>query len=306
MKKIKSHFMFNKQERSGIFFLLLFIILYQIAYFLVVSLAAGSTRTKFFFENQVIQDQINGLKQKTFQKDTLKMHRFNPNFITDFKGYTLGMSIDEIDRLHAFRASNTYVNSSQEFQEVTLVSDSLLQTMAPYFKFPEWSNEKRMSYTSKKSDNLNPISQGEVKDSSQKREIKDLNLTTAEELKAVSGIGDILSERIIKFRDRLGGFLVDDQLMDVYGLELQVVERVKEKFSVLTKPQIKKININRASALEISKLIYLNYAVSKNIVDYREENNGIHSFDELIKIAGFPSEKINRISLYLSLKESDL
>ena len=84
-------------------------------------------------------------------------------------------------------------------------------------------------------------------------------------------------------------------------MELEVADRVKEKFRVLTTPQVVKININESSALEISKLVYLNYTVSKNIVRYREENNGIQSFDELIKIEDFPSEKINRISLYLAL-----
>ncbi len=35
-----------------------------------------------------------------------KIFPFNPNYITDYKGYSLGMSNEEIDRLHQFRATN--------------------------------------------------------------------------------------------------------------------------------------------------------------------------------------------------------
>src|SRR5690606_33714388 len=108
-------------------------------------------------------------------------------------------------------------------------SDSLLDVISPYFKFPEWTLSSRRSPVgsrqlsvggkqstvgskqfSKKSDGSPPLEgPGDV---------KDLNTATAEELKSVNGIGDKLSARIVKFRDRLGGFLVDSQLYDVYGL----------------------------------------------------------------------------------------
>ncbi|RYX78494.1 helix-hairpin-helix domain-containing protein, partial [bacterium] len=53
------------------------------------------------------------------------------------------MSIQEIDRLMAFRKENKYVNSAEEFQEVTKISDSLLAVMSPLFKFPDWIKNKK-------------------------------------------------------------------------------------------------------------------------------------------------------------------
>ena len=133
--------------------------------------------------------------------------------------------------------------------------------------------------------------------------VKDLNEATAEELMTIYGIGEKLSARIVKFRDRLGGFLVDEQLYDVYGLEPDVVERTFGRFKVLNPPKIEKININEASVSQISKLVYLQRSVAQSIVDYRNLNGGITSFDELSKIENFPIEKIDRIALYLSLKK---
>ena len=97
--------------------------------------------------------------------------------------------------------------------------------------------------------------------------------------------------------------MVDGQLKDVYGLEPEVVQRVLERFRVLKSPEINKINLNTASVQELSKLVYIQRSVAQDIVDYRNLNGGVNSFDELTKIENFPSDKIDNIALYLSLKK---
>jgi len=293
MNSFKSHFKFSKQERSGIFFLLLIIVALQVSY-LVYSKAVNNHSAKLLKVDEATQAQIDALKKSASQKDTLVIYPFNPNYITDYKGYTLGLSVIEIDRLHQFRAADKFINSVQDFQKVTLVSDSLLDKISPYFKFPNWVKKAKTSNSLLVQDSERGVKANAV-------HVKDINLATALELKEVNGVGDKLSARIVKFRDRLGGFVDDEQVSEVYGLEPAVVQRITKKFKVLIPPLINKINVNTASASEMAQLVYLNYTVSKAIVLYREENKGIHSFEELKNIEGFPSEKINRISLYLLL-----
>ena len=255
-----------------------------------------------------MQAQIDALKQAALQKDSVKIYAFNPNFITDYKGYVLGMSTEEIDRLHAFRKQNKFANTAEEFQKVTEVSDSLLDAISPYFKFPEWTKKSKQSSVRSKqyvvgsrSDKKGSSRRKGLGEGSQKVVIEDLNTATAKELRNINGIGEKLSARIVKFRDRLGGFLIDDQLYDVYGLDPEVVERTLQKFRVLKKPDISKINLNTASAYEIATLVYIQRQVAESIVEYRNANNGILSLDELKNIEGFPSDKIDRIALYLFL-----
>ena len=295
MNKFKSHFSYSKQERSGIFFLLLIIVALQVVFY-VVKFNAGNVEGNLSIDGET-QDKIDALKQNSQQKDSIRIYPFNPNFISDYKGYTLGMSVEEIDRLHAFRAQNKFVNNSDEFQNITKISDSLLEIISPYFKFPEWTNTKSISQK------IIPRAafQRELDVHKGNFQIKDLNSATAEDLKVIRGIGEKLALRIIKFRNRLGGFIVDDQLYDVYGLEPDVVKRTIERFKVLSQPQIEKINLNSASAEEISKLIYLRYELGIKIVEYREVNGSFSSFDELTKIEDFPIDKIHRIKLYLTL-----
>ena len=271
--------------------MLLIIVLLQVGYFVFRSLPMEKSVDSFSADMQM-QAKIDALKENALRMDSVKIYPFNPNFITDYKGYTLGMSVEEIDRLHDFRATDKYVNTSEEFQKVTQVSDSLLVVISPYFKFPGWT-KTRKQYSVKSNQKTKWISKTV--------EIKDLNVATGEDLKAINGIGERLSTRIIKFRDRLGGFLVAEQLYDVYGLEPQVVERALERFKVLNPPQIEKININTASVEMLTKLIYLQRKVANNIVSYRDSEGSIDSFAELSKIEDFPAEKIDRIALYLSL-----
>ncbi|WP_243641759.1 ComEA family DNA-binding protein [Maribacter algicola] len=289
----KSHFKFTKQERSGIFFLLLLIVLVQASFWLY------NHFSNVYFEPIVLdkemQEKIDNIKEESKKSDSLKLHPFNPNFISDFKGYTLGLSVDEIDRLHRFRDRDLYVNSKEEFQEVTGVSDSLLNFISPFFKFPEWANSQ--TRTLKDATNLEkstkPISV----------RIKDLNGVTLEELQDIYGVGNVLSERILKFRDRLGGFLLDNQLYDVYGLEPAVAERILEKYRVLNIPEIQKIDINTATVGELSKIVYISRSVAEGIVSYRVKNGEILSFSELTQIENFPADRIDRFPLYLSLKK---
>ncbi|MBU2994943.1 helix-hairpin-helix domain-containing protein [Cellulophaga baltica] len=290
MNKFKSHFKFDKQERSGIFFLLLFIVLLQIGYFAYKSYVVSNDKINFVLDVNN-QAAINHLKNEKLQEGTYKMYPFNPNYITDYKGYQLGMSVEEIDRLHSFRSAKKFVNSSKEFQKVTRVSDSLLSVIAPFFKFPDWVRNQAKKKSAIK-----------VVDSKRKSIVKkDLNKVTAEELKLISGVGDKLSARIVKYRNRLGGFITEKQLYEVYYLDAEVANKVLKMYTIQSKPSIMKIDINASSAYEISQLVYINYNLSKKIVQYREDNNGIKSFSELLNIEGFPSEKIDIISLYLQL-----
>jgi DNA uptake protein ComE-like DNA-binding protein len=243
--------------------------------------------------NMLAESKLDSIKKLVHQKDSKKIFPFNPNYITDYKGYTLGMSPGELDRLFAYRKQKRFVNSAESFQKVTKVSDSLLKTIAPYFKFPEWTQKNRQIPV-----HNNSKSQFKEKEVDK---VKDLNLATIDDFKTIRGIGDKLSARIVKFRDRLGGFVINKQLNDVYGLKPDVVKRVLSNFKVVQPPKIEKININTATAKELSRLVYINYDLAKEIVAFREVNGAYGKVDELVGVKTFPVERIDRIKLYLTL-----
>jgi competence ComEA-like helix-hairpin-helix protein len=294
MKHIKPHFLkLNKRQRRGVLFLSLLVIIFQIIYFLI-DFTPDNTSVANIERERFINDKIDSIKLVKSKNNIVKIFPFNPNFLTDFKASKLGMTVDEIDRLFAFRKTGKYVNSTIEFQQVTKINDSLLAKIRPFFKFPEWVN-KKVKFKDK-----NLVIKANQYTNQKPLNTQDINTATSKDLQQINGIGEALSARIIKYRDKLGGFYFKDQLGEVYGLSPQVVKRVNQYFKILSKPKIKKININEATFKQVLHLPYIDYELTKKIFSYRDEFAEIQSLEELKKIEGFPLDKYDRIILYLS------
>ncbi|MGQ7946689.1 ComEA family DNA-binding protein [Flavobacterium sp. WC2509] len=239
-----------------------------------------------------LQAEVDSLKiEKSNERP--KRYPFNPNFISDYKGYKLGMTVEEIDRLLAFRKENKYVNSAKEFQNVTKVSDSLLNAIAPFFKFPDWVNHK------KENNHYKDFSKSAFA-KKEKIAVMDINQATQQDLIKVNGIGEIISLRILTQKDKLGGFVSMEQLKDVWGVSPEVILNLNKHFVVAKLPNLSKIDINNASLKELSQFFYFKYDLARQIVKYRSMNGDFKNIDDLIKINGFPVDKASFITLYLS------
>lgn len=291
---MKSHVTFSKSQRNGIFLLIILIIVLQCIYFYIDTAAIGISSEKISVNQALLakyNKEIDSLRLVELEARKPIVYPFNPNYITDYKGASLGMTNEEIDRLFAFRKENLWINSAKQFQKVTKVSDSLLNTISPYFKFPDWVE--------------NPVSKpissynNGPKTFAQKQ---DLNTATAQQLQKVYGIGEALSQRIIKYRSKFkGGFIADVQLQEVYGLDSETIKNITKEFTVKTPRFIDVINLNKATVEELVTIPYIDYDLAYYIVEQRQLREGFKSIDDLTKVKDFPIDKLDIIKLYLSL-----
>ena len=279
----KSHFRYTRDQRNGIFYLLLLIIGCQLAYYFWSNrpmeqelLVDAALLSKFEAE----RDSLLRIKQ---QQDSAKVFKYNPNYIDDFRGYQLGLSVAEIDRLLLFRKNGNYINSEKDFKKITGISDSLMEVLRPQLKFSNFTSRKKEV----------------VKTPVQK---KDINTASAEDLQKVYGIGTVLSKRIVKYRNALQGFTFEDQLEEVYNLKPETALKVWEYFKIETIPEIEKLNVNTATLKQLKQIVYIDYELAKQILEYRDMVAEIQELDELKKIDGLPVDKLDRIALYLSAK----
>ncbi|VAV83158.1 Glutamate synthase [NADPH] large chain [hydrothermal vent metagenome] len=290
MNKLKSHFKFSRKQRSGIFLLLLLAVIFQYLYFFVdfsseeVSINENDLKT--------FQNEVDSLRLVQVEKRKPRIYPFNPNYITDYRGYTLGMTNEEIDRLLQFRKQNKWINSVKQFQEVTKVSDSLLSAISPYFKFPDWVTNPKPKRSFVNYSNVKKTYKQKL----------DLNTATIQQLRKINGIGEKLSQRIIKYRNKFdGGFIDNVQLQDVYGLSPEVIVRINNEFTVKTPRQIIKLNLNSATIEELVTIQHIDYELAYEIIEQRTLREGYKSFEELTKVKDFPVDKIEIIKLYLTL-----
>ena len=284
----KAIYNFTKDQKKGVLLLFVIIVILQITYYFVdFSTPHVASAEELSWLAQ--QPRIDSMKS-TYKKTIYKIYPFNPNFITDFKGAKLGMSVAEIDRLLNFRKTGKFANSPEEFQKVTGISDSLLSTIAPYFKFPDWVNNKQ-----KFSSNYKPFVKFAKKPD---LKILEINLATKEDLMNISGIGEALSDRILNQKQTLGAFVAMEQLDEIWGLSPEVLVSLKKYFKLTSIPNINKINVNSASIKQLSQFYYFKGPVSRNIVLYRSMNGDI-KIEDLTNIKGFPVDKVKIIALYL-------
>lgn len=275
---------FTKSQRLGILSLVVLIFAFQlICYFEI-----------FVPKPALVSPEIQQWLTDVTDKDTLvtqtrsaKIFPFNPNFLNAYKAYKWGMTGKQFDRLICFRKQNKYVNSAEDFQRVTHVPDTVLQKMAPYFKFPEWVTSTKNRNSGFKS---YPQKQIVVK--------KDINQATLEDLIAIRGIGPVLAARILNYRASLGAFVAMDQLEEVYGLQPEVIEGIQQHFGLQISPVFDKIKINQATIKELGQFPYFRYPVSRNIVAYRSMNGDLTP-DKLTNVKGINLDKIRIIALYL-------
>lgn len=283
----KSHFNFSRSEQSGILILIILTaILIMVNYFYPipepVSLDVSAPHIVH------LQKEMDSLWELELERKKPKLYPFNPNFITDFKAYTLGMSPEQFDALKAFRESGNWIRSVGDFKEVTGVDEIWLDSIGGYFKFPKWVSSPDKTERYKKDAVLSYTQK------------KDLNTATGEELQKVYGIGPALSERIIKYRSKLGSFTDDIQIYFVYGLEETVVEKLLRQFTVKTPKQIEKININTASASDIATVPGISFSLAKAIWEFILLHDGLHDLNELTKFEEITARKLTLIQLYLS------
>jgi DNA uptake protein ComE-like DNA-binding protein len=296
MKYIKSHFWYYKNQRNGIFVIVFLILILQ-SIILFADFSSQDTSALNAVKISAFRQHIDSLETIERERRISKIFPFNPNYISDYKAEQLGMSLAETDRLLLFRQKNKFINSAIEFQKITKVSDTLLAKIAPYFKFPEWVSARNEQNKYKEDLRRAEMHRKEITVST-----NDINKATKEDFKLIYGIGEKLSERIIKYRSKLQGFSFESQLYEVWGLKKEIIEQLFLVFKIIEKPVIIKNNINSLSFKELLKNPYIDYELCKKIFEYKEEIAEFQDLSELKNIKDFPLVKYDRIVLYLSAK----
>lgn len=127
----------------------------------------------------------------------------------------------------------------------------------------------------------------------------ELNSADSAQLEALPMIGSKLAMRIIKYRDRLGGFYAVEQLKEVYGLRDSCFLVIQNRVFVdsVTRQFLK---INYCTLEEMGRHPYFGFRNAKLILKYRKEHQRINSEQELHEIQGLRFESGEKWRFYLT------
>jgi DNA uptake protein ComE-like DNA-binding protein len=143
--------------------------------------------------------------------------------------------------------------------------------------------------------------QNEIKTVRQQKSLIEINSSDSASLVRLPGIGPVLSSRIIKYRNLIGGFVSVDQLKEVYGLKEETFNMISARLcadSLL----IRKIKINKADYRELIRHPYFQRNEVPGILKYKELQGKITRIEDLIDNNLISPETGKKIRAYLDFE----
>lgn len=211
-----------------------------------------------------------------------------------------------LGKTHETSKNENLNNEAQQLIAQQQTNDSL-RRVSYYRKNKNYHARKQKSYPSVENDVVVHSSTTNQSDKplypSKKKLTFDLNKADTIDLEQLYGIGPTLARRIVRYRERLGGFYSIEQLKEVYGLDVQLVERLSSQLTLSDTP-LRTLNPNTATLNELKQHPYLDYYQAKAIVTFRQQGGKFHSSSDLLKIGLLDEATIRKIEPYLSFIET--
>lgn len=227
--------------------------------------------------------------ETAFEPEPFELFRFDPNTVSAADLKRLGLNRKLIRTLINYRMHGGKFRKPEDMNRIYGMNSAIYSRLSPYIIIPV-SDERQMPIKNKM-----PIENKIVAITP-----KDINLADSADLIALNGIGQVLSRRIIKFRNALGGFYDTRQLAEVYGISDSALAEVYRFFYADT-AQIRKINLNTASEGEMARHPYIGKFAARSIIRYRSSVQQIISADEMKTNGLLTSEQFKKVEKYLRI-----
>ena len=124
-----------------------------------------------------------------------------------------------------------------------------------------------------------------------------INSADTIELQSLPGIGSYFARNIVSYREKLGGFVELNQLLEVYAFDSTRLEMVKSHL-VIDTIETKKVKINLDDFKTILRHPYIEYEDVKKIVNHRESKGMIKNWETYLKVVG-RDDIDERLKMYL-------
>lgn len=206
---------------------------------------------------------------------------FNPNNLPAGKWKLLGLSDRQIQTIKNYEAKGGHFYRNTDLQKIYGISPEDYKRLEPYIDIPQSGQ-----YVSNK---LKPGATIE------------LNTADSARLTEVRGIGPSFAMRIIRYRDRLGGFYHKEQLTEVFGVDTTKYNEIKDQLTI-DPSKVTRLKINTISLPSLQQFPYLNYKQVNAIIQYRAQHGNYSSISDVANVAILTREVLRKIEPYLSYK----
>ncbi len=216
-----------------------------------------------------------------------KLFTFDPNTL-DLEGWlSLGLSRKTANTIINYTSKGGYFSEPENIRKIWGLKKEEADKLIPYIRI---QNKKTV--------------RNNFSSDYEKRKVAaiDINQADAAEFKALPGIGDVLSERIVKYRNSIKAFATIEDIKKVYGISDATFETIRpylkisnqkvvmpttlrntDEHTVSATTTVKAVNINTATEKDMTA-VGIPRNVARSIVVYREQNGNYNRVEEIKKI----------------------
>ena len=241
--------------------------------------------------------------KRKFKPFKLSPEPFDPNTLDHTQAKRIGIAPYIVDNIQSYLSKGGTIYSKEKFSETYGLEDSVYQILKPYILLPETRELASIEEKTFKKKTKKPYSkQPKYKSKPKKKVNVNLNLASIEDLKSINGIGEVFSERIFKYRERLGGFIEKTQLKEVYGLTDSTYSVIEDQISLDASITIK-LPINYADYKTLSAHPYITSKQANAILKYKEQHDSFTDIKDLKRIYILDNEWLEKIEPYLNFQK---
>ena len=230
------------------------------------------------------------------ERDSVVYQYFDPNNIDSLTLVTFHLPEKIMRNWLNYRKKGGRFYKCSDLNKIYGMRPNILDSLLTYCKIATHSGQKKYN------NHLPEIKKESVFETIQNNKQR-ININTADSitLRRLRGIGPVLSKRIIKYRNRLGGFYSKKQLLEVYGVEDSVLTMNHSLIRVAG--PVRKININQCGFKDLIRHFYFDKSLTNAIINYRQQHGVYNSIQQLKNIKIINDSTYHRIKAYVKIKE---
>ncbi len=246
---------------------------------------------------EAIEGRLQQMRQydtpyKKYERPALQMSIFDPNTADSTTLLSEGIPHWMVRMMLNYRRKGGVYKKVEDLKKIPHISDSLYAQIAPYVQIDT------LLFTPDTIPHHAFAQQWKQK----KDTVLELNSCDTASLKLLRGIGTFTASQIVRYRQRLGGYVSVEQLREVEGIEPSLLDSLYGHFTVCA-DSVRRIPVNHTKVEKLQRHPYITFTQAQAIYDLRRDRTHLNSIDDLRSLGVFTEADILRLTPYLSFED---
>lgn len=232
---------------------------------------------------------------------SVPLHAFDPNTVDSLTLIGFGLEAWKVKRFLHYRAAGKVFRSAKDLGDTYGWTAEDVQRLSPYVSVGN-------TFVGQKRNTIAPCPRDEERKEKRHSELPDrtskfhtltkvdVNEADTALLCRIPGIGKKISEAIVRYRQRLGGFYSVEQLQEISIVSPELLEW----FTVSPQPSLQKININKASFQALNSHPYISYEQTKVLLHYIRLYGDVKDEATLLSTRIFTPKELEKLKPYIA------